>query len=329
MPRQRGGCLTQGGLRALHDLAAWSARNMMHNTSTKSMSRIQSHDPCRQAHAMPFAPSSPTMRLADGELHVWCASARDVFPASPPRAAAGDSLRALEGDSVCDALVGILSYDELDQLNRFTAAEAALLYLTAHAMARLILERYDPGSLACDAPLARRRLGKPFVEKTASGRPLFFNLSHSWPLVVMAVTRVAECGVDVEMVNPRLPWREVCASALHPLERREVLADPCPGHAFYRQWTLKEAAAKARGLGLYWDFQGFRVCGRSGRVACGREECGGMSVRSFPCSCLDESLEGFWAVGCMVPPERAPRVSVHTFCAAEWCAPAGQEDGEP
>ena len=298
----------------------------MHNASTKSMSRIQRQAPRRQAHATPFVSPLSWAPLADGELHVWCASAKDVISVPLPSAEAGHSHREMAGDPVYDALAGVLCGDELDQLNRFKAVKAALLYLAAHAMARLILERYEPGSCVRDAPLARRRLGKPFVGKTASGRPLFFNLSHSWPLAVLAVTRVAECGVDVEMANPRLPWREVCATAFHPVERREVLADPRPDQAFYRQWTLKEAAAKARGLGLHWDFQEFRVCGRSGRVASDGAECGEMSVRSFPCSCLDESLEGFWAVGCMVPPEQAPRLVVHRFCVAEWCALAGQKE---
>ncbi len=298
----------------------------MHSTSTKSMIRTHPYAPLQRARATPPIFPVPRLRLADGELHVWCASVKDVFSAPWPGTAAGPPHRELAGEPVYDALAGVLSGDELDQLNRFKAAEAALLYLAAHAMTRLLLEGYEPGSLVRGVPLARNRFGKPFVAKTASGRPLFCNLSHSWPLAVLAVTRVAECGVDVEMVNPRLPWREVCASALHPLERREVLADPCPGHAFYRQWTLKEAAAKARGLGLHWDFREFRVCGRSGRVACDGAECGEMSVRSFRCSCLGESLDGFWAVGCMVPPEQAPRMTVHRFCAADWWTSAGQKE---
>jgi hypothetical protein len=69
--------------------------------------------------------------LADGELHVWCASVKDVFSAPRPGTAAGPPHRELAGEPVYDALAGVLSGDELDQLNRFKAAEAALLYLAA------------------------------------------------------------------------------------------------------------------------------------------------------------------------------------------------------
>ncbi len=282
------------------------------------MPRTPCNDRTRRRPGEHGVPPGPTTGRESHELHIWVASAKDMFPGlSRHIRMRGDLPRSVREEPACRALADILSDDELDRLEQFRAPKAALLFLAAHAMTRLVLERYDPGSLSRKTALPRHPLGKPFLGQTASGRPLFFNISHSWPLAAVAVTRTAECGIDVEMTDPRLPWRELCDTALHPRERRAVLSSPAPALAFLRHWTLKEAAAKALGLGLHWDFREFAVQERNGLTVCGGEAGKTLSLRSMPCSRLDASLSGFLAVGCLVAPEEMPSISIRKFREAD------------
>lgn len=287
------------------------------------------HDRPRQEPAAHGAPPRSAPTPGDGELHVWVASAKGMFPGLSPHIQARGLPRPLRETPAYNALAGTLSDDELDRLEQFRAPKAALLFLAAHAMLRLLLERYDPGSIPRGAALPRRALGKPFLGQTASGRPLFFNLSHSWPLAAVAVTRAGECGIDVEMIDPHLPWQELCDTALHPQERRAVLSSAAPAEAFLRHWTLKEAAAKALGLGLHWDFQKFAVQERDGLATCGGVSGEPLSIRSVPCSHLDASLDGFLAVCCLAAPEEMPSVSIHKFPAAYGAARERAGEGRP
>ena len=79
---------------------------------------------------------------------------------------------------------------------------------------------------------------------------VFLNLSHSGDLLAAAVAKVP-VGVDIERLRPRAVTaqaaRMFCATEMPHFE-----AQSDPLLAFYRLWTLKEAACKAAGLTV-WD----------------------------------------------------------------------------
>jgi 4'-phosphopantetheinyl transferase len=99
--------------------------------------------------------------------------------------------------------------------------------------------------------------GRPEVVGPPTAPPLRFNISHTDGLVGLIVTTGADCGVDIEtIIAPRSDLeglsRTVLANSefdalarLPPLKRLE---------RFTALWTLKEAYAKARGLGLSLPF---------------------------------------------------------------------------
>ncbi len=88
------------------------------------------------------------------------------------------------------------------------------------------------------------------------------NVAHSGALVVCGVALGRAIGVDVEVVRPTPDLDEVARKICDPIEYAAM--PPSPGSpawldAFYRRWVAKEAALKARGVGLAGDPQALIV----------------------------------------------------------------------
>jgi 4'-phosphopantetheinyl transferase len=151
----------------------------------------------------------------------------------------------------------LLAPDERARIARFHFERDRLLHLAARALLRRSLS-----SCAPVAPEAWRfeaeASGRPFVASPEA--PLRFSVSHTRGLAAVAVAVEADVGVDVEEIADEVP-REVVEVSLAPIERA-ALAGTAPTEragAFTALWTLKEAYAKARGLGLGLPFEGFAV----------------------------------------------------------------------
>lgn len=166
--------------------------------------------------------------LGDGECQVW---ASGLLTRSPP-------------------WVTLLDRHERERWERFRRDEARDRYLTAHALARVVLGAHA-GLPAAGLRFDRRcaRCGRPHGKPGLIDADLEFSLSHAGGLVLVAVTRGVPVGVDVERSergNPPLD-RALTATERAVLER---LPAGARGPAFIRYWTRKEALLKATGDGL-------------------------------------------------------------------------------
>jgi 4'-phosphopantetheinyl transferase len=97
---------------------------------------------------------------------------------------------------------------------------------------------------------------RPVVTVEGASAPAAVSLSHTGDYVLCGIAASGLLGVDVELVRPRKQWEGIAEFALHPAERRRLsgLPDRDLWPAFYRLWTLKEALAKALGVGLAMPF---------------------------------------------------------------------------
>ena len=142
-----------------------------------------------------------------------------------------------------------------------------------------------PGARRCSL-VARALLRRMLVHVTGtppedwtfevepSGRPIACNprcdrippisLSHSGGWIACAVTSAAAVGIDIEVHSPRRNFTKIAAAAFGPKEQQRVAGEGEAG--FYRIWTLKEAMAKASGVGIV------QVADRTDRVAKGPKE---------------------------------------------------------
>lgn len=94
------------------------------------------------------------------------------------------------------------------------------------------------------------------IEISTTGKPLhpkiYFSLSHSHNLALIAVSRQAPVGVDVEHVR-RVPGSLLIAKRFFASAEYDYLVRLAPElqeRAFFEIWTAKEALTKAKGLRL-------------------------------------------------------------------------------
>lgn len=144
----------------------------------------------------------------------------------------------------------LLSLDEQARWQRFARAEDQQRFLLTRALARTVLAKYldvEPAALQ----FVQNEHGKPMLAATAAPK-LHFNLSHTRGLVVLAVCRNAELGVDVENVTRKAEILDLARRYFSPLEiqRLESVDGLAQRDQFFALWTLKEAWVKAKGLGL-------------------------------------------------------------------------------
>jgi 4'-phosphopantetheinyl transferase len=145
----------------------------------------------------------------------------------------------------------LLSDGESNKAARFFFARDRHEYIVACALVRLGLSRLfavHPSELQLD----RNERGKPFIVKPKAATRIEFSVSHTRDLVALLVTPASQAGVDVEKISPAADLGLVAESVLAPMElaRLSRLSGAAWATRFVELWTLKEAYAKARGLGL-------------------------------------------------------------------------------
>lgn len=156
---------------------------------------------------------------------------------------------ALAADSARGAqALGWMTPGERARFDRFRHDQDRWMFALGRAMARTLV-----GQALGIAPDAWRWRegphGRPEID--APGTDLHFNLSHSAGLVVCALARGRDVGVDIEHLDRRPPDRAIVTRYCSPEEAADVDAegDAWPAR-FLRYWTLKEAYLKALGLGI-------------------------------------------------------------------------------
>lgn len=138
----------------------------------------------------------------------------------------------------------ILSDDERERARRFHFQTDRDRAVVARGGLRCILSSHcgkDPEKLV----FRTGAHGKPAL-LDPSGR-IEFNVSHAGDCALIAVTKDAECGVDIELERPHISGKETAERSFCPREV-EWLSQVESG--FTRLWTMKEAIMKAVGLGL-------------------------------------------------------------------------------
>ena len=157
------------------------------------------------------------------------------------------------------ALESLLSRGERERVGRFKFDADRARYIASHGILHEILGGYlgcEPGSIAFDYGIK----GKPVIAGQRDG--LEFSLSHSQDLGLLAVTRGAQVGVDIEAVRPLDEALEIARSRFTPTESAAVGST----EDFFALWTRKEAVSKCLGLGLSLPYDAFELSPRPGAV---------------------------------------------------------------
>jgi phosphopantetheinyl transferase len=106
----------------------------------------------------------------------------------------------------------------------------------------------------------RNKLGKPFVRDNIDG--IEFSVSHADTVVMVAIGRDVNVGIDVEGLDQQLE-NNVADHFCHQTERQVLDRLPAARRqrVFLEFWTEKEAYTKMLGVGHSLEFQSFSVIG--------------------------------------------------------------------
>jgi 4'-phosphopantetheinyl transferase len=152
-----------------------------------------------------------------------------------------------------------LQADEVSRARRYNREAHAAQWAFYHAALREILGAHT-GQAPQEIEFQLGEHGKPALLEPGE-RPLFFNLSHAGALALLAVTRRAPIGVDIEPVR-ELKDREALVKRFFSAAEQSLfrmLAQELRSESFFNIWTRKEAVIKANGIGLSAPLDAFDV----------------------------------------------------------------------
>jgi 4'-phosphopantetheinyl transferase len=177
-----------------------------------------------------------TVAALENSIHVW------TLPSNDSTSAAGKEQH--------DQWLELLSTDELERAGRFHFAHHAAEYVANRGRLRCLLGQYlnvDAGQLKFHYnPQGKPGLGPAYGD-------IYFNLSHTDGLALLAMTRGRRVGIDVERFKAATDTLDLARQyfSLSEVKAIESYANPAEQQAaFFRCWTRKEAFLKALGDGL-------------------------------------------------------------------------------
>jgi len=162
-----------------------------------------------------------------------------------------------QGDDQLDRFRRVLEPEELYRAGRFRFERLQRHFVASRGFLRYVLGRYlaaRPEALK----FSYNSYGKPSLD---GERSLQFNMSHSHEMALVAVTRDAAVGVDVEHIRSDFASGEIATRFFSRLEVETLKLLPKEEQvaAFFRCWARKEAYIKAIGKGLSQPLDGFDV----------------------------------------------------------------------
>ncbi len=137
--------------------------------------------------------------------------------------------------------LSVLSSDELDRYHNFKIPAVAERFVSSHACIRYIL-----AALCDSAPetleIAHTPNGKPYLILDG----IYFSYSHSEQMVVIAVSRQFELGIDIESYSIVRDYNAISKRFFPISDSLLIDSSAMPKVEFLRQWTAREAVTKLK-----------------------------------------------------------------------------------
>ncbi len=145
----------------------------------------------------------------------------------------------------------ILSNEEKEQWERFSFSDLQRRYAIAHVRMREIISDYIKIKPS-DITFTTNVFEKPFLVEANGLSNIYFNLSHSHDIAVLAITQSRKVGVDVERLKPLNDYMKIAGRYFSPGEINALkqMKGRRACQAFIQLWAGKEAFIKAHGEGI-------------------------------------------------------------------------------
>lgn len=148
-------------------------------------------------------------------------------------------------------LLELLDEKEQQRAASYKFGQHRNLYITAHVFLRKVLS-YHAMLPPEDWRFYLGSHGKPYIENSTF-QSIQFNLSHTQGMVVCAVNKTYEVGIDVEGPRPLQYMAQMSRRNYSNRECDDIFSNNNSEkrlQRFYTYWTLKESLVKALGFGL-------------------------------------------------------------------------------
>lgn len=147
-----------------------------------------------------------------------------------------------------------LASDERVRWDSFLFPSDKHLYLVAHGLVRAALSRLFPELTPGEWQFERDKMGRPHIANRVTAQKIQprFSLTHTRGLAAVAIAVEGDIGIDAEAAKqPDDPALAAALTVFTEAEQRWATQAKIPSERrILRLWTLKEAVAKACGLGL-------------------------------------------------------------------------------
>ena len=187
-----------------------------------------------RTRVMPW-PSADAARIGDADVKIYVAS-------------------LLADQASLNRMLPVLSRAERERYSGYTNSVVARRFAVGRAILREMI-----GALQSVPPSSVRLVdgvhGKPALARGSTKAPLWFSVAHCDDLLLVALSREGDVGVDVERTRPIDCWERVADRTLAPAERAHLLRAVERGEdadrVFLRHWCRVEAELKAIGCGIH------------------------------------------------------------------------------
>jgi 4'-phosphopantetheinyl transferase len=183
------------------------------------------------AESSSFSSEFPTS-LSAHEVHIWC-------------------IKLEQQELDVNEFASMLSGEEKRRAERFHFDRDRKRFVIGRSVLRTILASYlhtEPDELEFSYGV----YGKPYLLQTSHEMTIQFSLAHSHEVVLYALARECNVGVDVEYVR-EIPDIEQIGQRYFTKQENAVFRSLTGGRktkAFFESWTRKEAYLKAIGTGF-------------------------------------------------------------------------------
>lgn len=145
-----------------------------------------------------------------------------------------------------------LSAEEIAKSEKFHFDKHRKQYLATRILVRCVLSLYKRSVSPDGWSFLKNEFGRPYIANAGYSEKLFFNISHTENIVVLAVSKTEKIGVDIEWVARKRKFIDLAKRFFSEVEAGELALLPQTQQTdrFYEIWTLKEAYIKAQGEGL-------------------------------------------------------------------------------
>ncbi len=179
------------------------------------------------------------MDLERDELHIW-------------------HISLIQSQDTIETLASHLDENEWAKADKFRFETERLNYVISHGARREILAKY----LECLPNVIKFKenyYGKPFLRENK--KRIYFNLSHSHEIALLAVAKKRRIGVDIEAIRKNFDEINIAEQffSTSEIETLQSLPRNLRTKAFFDCWTRKEAFIKAVGQGLSYPLKEFSV----------------------------------------------------------------------